>query len=110
MTNSSQGPYAMCAKCHNLNIVFSAAEHADFRQLARHCTFTHVQTDGFTCSVCHTSHGMGANSSTVTGERLVNFDVNVVAPNNGTIAYNHGTGNCTLVCHNVTHNADGSVH
>ena len=106
---SAQGPYAMCAKCHNLSVVFSSAS-TPLSPAASPLHVTHVQTDGFTCSVCHTAHGMGANSSTVTGERLVNFDVNVVAPNQGTISYSHGSGTCTLVCHNVTHNADGSVH
>jgi len=106
---SAQGPYAMCAKCHNLSIVFSSAS-TPLSPAGSPLHATHVQTDGFTCSVCHTAHGMGANSSTVSGERLVNFDVNVVAPNQGTIAYSHGTGTCTLVCHNVTHNADGTVH
>jgi hypothetical protein len=72
--------------------------------------FSHVSNDGFSCSVCHTAHGMGANSPNVTGERLVNFDVNVVASNNGLpISYNRGTGNCTLTCHMVTHNANGTV-
>ena len=41
----------------------------------------HVKQDGFSCSVCHTAHGMGAQSGTISGERLVNFDANVVAPN-----------------------------
>ena len=39
----------------------------------------HVVQDGFSCSVCHASHGMGAQSGTVSGERLVNFDIWVVA-------------------------------
>ena len=53
----------------------------------------HVSQDGFSCSVCHTAHGMGASSPDVTGERLVNFDVNVVGDNGAPIAYNRGTGN-----------------
>jgi nitrate/TMAO reductase-like tetraheme cytochrome c subunit len=106
---SAQGPYAMCAKCHSLSIVFSPIS-TPLSPAASPLHVTHVQTDGFTCSVCHTAHGMGANSSTVTGERLINFDVNVVAPNQGTISYNHGSGTCVLVCHNVTHNADGTTH
>ena len=107
--NSAQGPYALCAKCHNLSVVLSSVS-TPLSPPAAPLHVTHVQTDGFTCSVCHTAHGMGANSSTVTGERLVNFDVSVVAPNNGIISYNHGSGTCVLVCHNTTHNADGSVH
>jgi hypothetical protein len=53
---------------------------------------------------------MGAMSPNITGERLVNFDVNVVGSNNGLpISYNRGTGNCTLTCHQVAHNANGTI-
>jgi hypothetical protein len=65
---------------------------------------------GFSCSTCHTAHGMGANSGSITGERLVNFDVNVVAPNGAyPISYSRATNTCTLVCHQVAHNPDGTV-
>jgi hypothetical protein len=53
---------------------------------------------------------MGARSGTISGERLVNFDINVVAANAGTpVSYTRATNTCTLVCHNVAHNPDGSV-
>lgn len=96
------GPYAMCAKCHDLNQVLANTS------FTKHST--HVSTDGFTCSTCHTAHGMGASSGTLTGERLVNFDVNVVAPN-GTlpISYNRSSNTCTLTCHQAAHNPDGTV-
>ncbi len=98
---SFKGPYAMCGKCHDLNNVVSNASwnhHGD-----------HINT-GFSCSVCHTAHGMGARSGTISGERLVNFDINVVAPNAGTpVSYSRATNTCTLVCHNVAHNQDGSI-
>jgi predicted CXXCH cytochrome family protein len=99
---SVNGPYAMCAKCHDLNLVLANTSWL------KHSS--HVSQGGFSCSVCHTAHGMGANSPNVSGERLVNFDVNVVASNGGLpISYNRGTGSCTLTCHQVTHNADGTV-
>lgn len=96
------GPYAMCAKCHDLT------------QIVANTSFTqhnlHLSQYGFTCSVCHTTHGMGAISPSITGERLVNFDANVVGENNSApIAYNRGSNTCTLMCHGVAHNADGSV-
>jgi predicted CXXCH cytochrome family protein len=96
------GPYAMCAKCHDLT------------QIAGNTSFSqhnlHVSQYGFTCSVCHSAHGLGAISPSITGERLVNFDGNVVGENNGApIAYNRGNNSCTLMCHGVAHNADGSV-
>lgn len=96
------GPYAMCAKCHNLTNVLS---NASFTQHT-----LHISQYGFTCSTCHTAHGMGATSPNITGERLVNFDANVVGENNGApISYNRGTNTCTLMCHNAAHNPDGTV-
>lgn len=99
---SVNGPYALCGKCHDLP-----------NQIMKDTSFTqhsfHINA-GFSCSVCHTAHGMGATSGTVSGERLVNFDANVVGQNAGTpISYSHATNTCTLTCHGATHNADGSV-
>ena len=98
------GPYAMCAKCHDLPNQILA--NTSWNQHA-----LHVSQYGFSCSVCHTSHGNGAISPTFTGERLVNFDANVVA-SNGTspVGYNRSTNTCTLTCHNVAHNSSGSVN
>jgi len=96
------GPYAMCGKCHDLTQIVG---NTSFVQHNRH-----IVQDGFSCSVCHTAHGMGATSPNITGARLVNFDANVVGENNGAlIAYNRGTSTCTLMCHQTAHNADGSV-
>jgi predicted CXXCH cytochrome family protein len=97
------GPYALCAKCHDLNQVMN---NTTFSEHARH-----VKQDGFSCSVCHTAHGMGAQSGTISGERLVNFDINVVAPNGATpISYNRATNSCALVCHNQTHQLRTAAH
>ncbi|HXY50610.1 MAG TPA: cytochrome c3 family protein [Terriglobales bacterium] len=99
---SVNGPYSVCAKCHDLSQVLANTSWA------KHSS--HVGTDGFSCSVCHTAHGVGAMSSNLTGERLVNFDVKVVGANNSLpIAYNRSSGTCTLTCHQVAHNADGTV-
>jgi hypothetical protein len=51
---SPQGPYSLCAKCHDLTKVLSVASWAPH--------VNHVSQDGFSCSVCHTAHGMGAVS------------------------------------------------
>jgi hypothetical protein len=99
---SVSGPYGMCAKCHSLSNVVS---NASFLQHSNH-----VSQDGFSCSVCHTAHGMGSVSPTVSGERLVNFDANVVGQNNGVpISYNRSSNTCVLTCHQVAHNADGTT-
>jgi predicted CXXCH cytochrome family protein len=94
-------PYSMCAKCHDLKNIVS---NSSFTQHARHIN------DGFSCSICHTAHGIGATSASVSGERLVSFDANIVGSNNGApIAYVRGKGTCTLTCHNANHNANGMV-
>jgi predicted CXXCH cytochrome family protein len=94
---SVNGPYALCGKCHNLsNIVANASFSAHSQHI----------NDGFSCSVCHTAHGMGSTSATISGERLVNFDVNVVAPNGTTpISYTRATNSCALTCHGYAHSS-----
>ena len=99
---SVNGPYALCGKCHDLTN--QIMQNTSFNQHAYHIN------SGFSCSVCHTAHGMGTTSATITGERLVNFDVNVVGANGSTaISYNRTANTCTLVCHGYAHNSDGSV-
>jgi predicted CXXCH cytochrome family protein len=89
------GPYALCAKCHNLSTILT---NSGFSEHARHIN------EGFSCSVCHSAHGMGAQSATISGERLVNFDASVVAQNGAKpITYNHATNTCTLSCHGHNH-------
>ncbi len=100
---SAGGPYSLCAKCHSLANIMS---NASFSKHAIHINA------GFSCSVCHTAHGTGTSSAGSSGERLVNFDLGVVAPNDkskGPISYMRSTGTCTLKCHNVDHNADGTI-
>jgi predicted CXXCH cytochrome family protein len=99
---SANGPYAMCGKCHDLPN--QVAKNTSWSQHSSHINL------GVSCSVCHIAHGMGAASGTISGERLVNFDVNVVASNGGLpISYNHGPNTCVLVCHMVAHNPNGTV-
>jgi predicted CXXCH cytochrome family protein len=99
---SVAGPFSMCAKCHDLTQIFANTSFTQHN--------LHTNQDGFSCSVCHTAHGMGATSPTISGERLVNFDANVVGQNGAApIAYNRSTNSCTLMCHSVAHNADGTV-
>jgi len=98
---SVNGPYALCGKCHNLSTVDSPAS---WSQHAMHINA------GFTCSSCHTSHGTGASSSNVSGERMVAFDLKVVGQNGGMpISYNRGASSCALVCHGTAHYPNGTV-
>lgn len=95
------GPYALCAKCHDLNQVMT---NSSFTEHARHINA------GFSCSACHTAHGVGAQSANISGTRLVNFDANVVAPNEtATISYDRATGSCSLVCHNQPHQLQSAI-
>jgi len=86
-------PYALCAKCHDLKFL---VQDTTWTQHNRHIS------KGFSCSVCHSGHGVPTGTSGVTGTGLVSFDLNVVAPNNAPITYNGGN-NCTLTCHNHKH-------
>jgi predicted CXXCH cytochrome family protein len=96
------GPYGLCGKCHNLG--GQILQNTSWTQHSSHINA------GFSCSTCHTAHGMGGSNGNVSGERLVNFDVNVVAPNGGMpISYNRAANTCTLVCHETVHNLNGSV-
>jgi predicted CXXCH cytochrome family protein len=98
---SVNGPYAMCGKCHSLSNVVS---NASFTQHQYHINA------GFTCSTCHTAHGMGGVNPNISGQRLVNFDVNVVAQNGAApIIYNRATNTCVLACHETAHNPNGTV-
>jgi predicted CXXCH cytochrome family protein len=98
---SVNGPYALCGKCHSLSNIMT---NASFSQHS-----THINA-GFTCSTCHTAHGMGGVDPNLSGQRLVNFDVNVVAQNGAApISYNHATNTCVLACHETAHNPNGSV-
>jgi predicted CXXCH cytochrome family protein len=98
---SVAGPCALCGKCHDLSNIM---QNASFNQHASHINA------GLSCSTCHTAHGMGATSTNISGQRLVDFDIGVVGPNGSfPVAYNRDTNTCTLVCHNTAHNPDGTV-
>lgn len=97
---SVNGPYALCGKCHDLQN--QIMQNTSWKNHASHINA------GLSCSTCHTAHGMGASSATVSGERLVNFDANVVAALAGTVSYNRTTNSCTLSCHGVKHMGTGS--
>ncbi len=98
---SANGPYALCGKCHSLSNIM---QNASFAKHALHINA------GFSCSTCHTAHGVGSGSSNSSGQRLISFDTNVVAPNGGVpLSYNQGPDTCTLSCHSAAHNPNGSV-
>jgi predicted CXXCH cytochrome family protein len=86
-------PYALCAKCHDLNYINSSASWSEHSK--------HIKK-GFSCSACHSAHGVPAGTSSVTGSALVSFDMNVVGSNNNLpVSYNGSS--CTLRCHEKAH-------
>lgn len=94
---SAGGPYALCAKCHNLQNSIMA--NVSFPTHERHIA------KGMSCSACHTAHGVPGGAAGLTGERLINFDLQVVAPFQGVLSYSNGT--CTLTCHMMDHSSKG---
>jgi hypothetical protein len=97
VTPGQGNPYNLCAKCHDLTNV--VADHS-FKNHS-----THINK-GVSCSVCHSAHGVPSGSAGMAGDRLVNFDVNVVAPYRGALTYSNGK--CALVCHMMDHNGTGA--
>lgn len=92
---SVASPYALCAKCHDLNYINSGASWPEHGR--------HIQ-DGFSCSVCHSAHGVPGGTTGVTGQGLVSFDMNVVAPKSAGQPVTYGGGStCSLTCHNHPH-------
>jgi hypothetical protein len=52
---------------------------------------------------------MGSQAAMVSGERMVNFDLKVVAPNGATpISYKRATNSCSLTCHGHAHSLAGT--
>lgn len=93
LDSSPASPYALCAKCHDLNYVSSSGSWSEHSE--------HIQR-GFSCSVCHSAHGVPAGTSGVIGNALVSFDMNVVGSNNSLpVSYNGSS--CTLTCHGKAH-------
>jgi hypothetical protein len=86
-------PYALCAKCHDLNYINSRDGWSAHGR--------HIQK-GFSCSVCHSAHGVPAGTMGVSGSSLVSFDMSVVGSNNNLpVSYNGQA--CTLRCHEEAH-------
>jgi len=98
---SVNGPYALCGKCHSLSNILTNASFTQHK--------SHINA-GFSCSTCHTAHGMGGNNPNISGQRLVNFDVNVVGQNGAApVSYYRATNTCVLACHETAHYPNGAV-
>ncbi len=92
--SESAASYALCYKCH------SRADILADNSFSLHSR--HIEEEGAACTTCHDPHGV--QSAT----HLINFNLDYVAPLNGTIEFvdeGLNTGNCTLTCHGEDHNA-----
>ncbi len=98
----NNGPFEMCAKCHDLDYVISQTKDTPGK-------FDHADHlgAGASCSVCHSAHGVPQGTAGVSGQHLVSFDMNVVRPNSGVVSY--ANRNCTLTCHMKDHLSQGGT-
>jgi len=106
--------YALCYRCHDRNNLLS---NASFKKNATSGKGGHSLHLGYgggvPCSVCHDPHGI-YDDKHLSGDHtnLINFNTTEVGAKSGQtypLFTDTGTfsGNCTLVCHGVTH--DGSA-
>lgn len=96
--------YALCYKCHSRSSILSDQSfHAVGSNGADRGHRFHIADAMTSCTTCHDSHGVAANS------RLINFNTQYVSPaSNGRLQFIAGTqgpssGTCTLKCHGYDH-------
>jgi predicted CXXCH cytochrome family protein len=102
-TSESAQAYALCYQCHSRDSILT---NESFPLHQRH-----IVTERTPCSVCHDSHGVfRGQGNSVNHGSLINFDLAVVLPartsSGQRLEYadtGRFSGNCTLVCHGVTH-------
>lgn len=98
-TVDSAFEFAMCYKCHDRNQIIADASGFPHNR--------HI--DSTSCSTCHDPHGVSSTQgNSINNTHLINFDTNIVVPNNsGELFFEDlGTfaGSCSLTCHNRPHN------
>lgn len=119
-TPESYENYALCYRCHEQSSILA---DASFVKKAIPTTPSggghsgHLAA-GAPCAACHDPHGINdelAGSDTGDHTHLINFDSAIVQPLGTALEplfEDTGThsGNCTLVCHGVTHDAISSSY
>jgi hypothetical protein len=89
--NLSEIQNVLLSQAGTANVVF----HRDYR---------HVVEQNTSCSTCHSSHGIQVGTS-INNAHLVDFDKNVVGPDNiGRLYLDTTARACCLTCHGVLHN------
>jgi len=102
-TVESASSYALCYGCHSRESILNDESFPRHRR--------HIVDIRTPCSVCHDAHGVyRGQGNGMNHSHLINFDLSVVTPANGTsgrrIEYNDTgrlSGNCTLTCHGFAH-------
>lgn len=106
-TMESPTAYALCYKCHDRAILFSA--NSAFPSHRRHVVDEHAP-----CSVCHSAHGVSRQYGTPShNAHLVDFDLSVVKPIGGAplyTSYGRRSGTCTLICHSPSPTSSKGRH
>jgi predicted CXXCH cytochrome family protein len=97
-TVESSFEYAMCYKCHDRNSILTDASGFPH---SSHVGPGLTGRGNIPCSACHDPHGDMNNT------HLINFDVNIVAPNSATqlefLDLGTFAGSCSLSCHGEDH-------
>lgn len=110
LSADSPASYALCYKCHDRDVLRSDRSGFTLRPAAAPARPLHrIHLDrGTPCSACHSAHGVSAASGAAqSGAHLMDFDVDIVAPNaRGLRRYTSlgtGHGSCAVACHGVQH-------
>jgi len=97
--------YQLCFKCHSEQSLLrndSFPNHSDHMAIA-------------SCATCHDPHGV-PNGTTLNNSSLINFDLNIVAPNSAAAGpvWTKGStpfsGSCNLLCHGYDHNSSNATY
>ena len=99
-TMESYSNYELCYRCHDRNSILNDESFAYHER--------HIREETTPCNACHDPHGISHTQGTSTNHaHLINFDLNIVSPdNNGRFRFEDtGTfsGRCYLRCHSRYH-------
>lgn len=102
-TGESSFEYALCYKCHDREIILSGESFDEHG--------SHVSGKDAPCSSCHDPHGVSATQGNLfNNSNLINFDLNIVAPNSrGLLMFEDlggFRGQCYLSCHGKDHDPE----